>query len=279
MVDADAPQASTADTTLSDEDLEPPTKRRKPGIIYLSIIPPNMNVADVRDYFSNFGEVDRMFLQAGNEEKKKTEKWKKKKRQRYTEGWIEFKSKRKAKAVQLLLNNQPVRGKRRNPYYDMLWNIKYLPRFKWAYLKQRLEYEREVHRQRMAAEISQVRRETDHFIKASEISKKQKKKEKAMKKNGKPEESSKTESADDKKEDDKEENNTKKRKKADNLGFVFKQKLTEDEILSKKESRKKKDEYFKNKIKAKKLNREEKRKKKHLEEKDLLGSIFVGTGN
>ncbi|ROT62973.1 hypothetical protein C7M84_019156 [Penaeus vannamei] len=128
MVDADAPQASTADTTLSDEDLEPPTKRRKPGIIYLSIIPPNMNVADVRDYFSNFGEVDRMFLQAGNEEKKKTEKWKKKKRQRYTEGWIEFKSKRKAKAVQLLLNNQPVRGKRRNPYYDMLWNIKYLPR-------------------------------------------------------------------------------------------------------------------------------------------------------
>lgn len=67
MVDADAPQASTADCTLSDEDTEPTPKRRKPGIIYLSIIPPNMNVADVRDYFSNFGEVDRMFLQAGNE--------------------------------------------------------------------------------------------------------------------------------------------------------------------------------------------------------------------
>ncbi|XP_063605645.1 activator of basal transcription 1-like [Penaeus indicus] len=278
MVDADAPETSAADVSFSDEDTQPATKRRKPGIIYLSIIPPNMNVADVRDYFSNFGEVDRMFLQAGNEEKKKTEKWKKKKRQRYTEGWIEFKSKRKAKAVQELLNNQPVRGKRRNPYYDMLWNIKYLPRFKWAYLKQRLEYEREVHRQRMAAEISQVRRETDHFIKASEINKKQKKKDKAMNKNGKSEESSKTESADDKNED-KEENSIKKNKKADKLGFIFKQKLTEDEILSKKETRKMKDEYFKNKIKAKKLNREEKRKKKDLEDKDLLGSIFVGTGN
>ncbi|XP_042863316.1 activator of basal transcription 1-like [Penaeus japonicus] len=276
MEDTETPMASSADTTLSDEDIQLPVKRRKPGIVYLSIIPPNMNVTDVREYFSNFGEVDRMFLQAGNEEKKKTEKWKKKKRQRYTEGWIEFKSKRKAKEVQLLLNNQPVGGKKRNPYYDMLWNIKYLPRFKWAFLKQRLEYEREVHRQRMAAEISQVRRETDHFIKASEISAKQKKKEKAMKKKEKSTESNNNESANSK-EEDKGEKSIKK-KKPDNLGFVFKQKLTEDEIVSKKESRKLKDEYFKKKIKTKRLNRGEKRKIRHLEEKDLLGSIFVGTG-
>lgn len=46
----------------------------------------------------------------------------------FTEGWLEFKSKRKAKQVHMFLNNQPVGGKKKNPYYDMLWNIKYLPR-------------------------------------------------------------------------------------------------------------------------------------------------------
>ena len=39
-------------------------KRRKPGIVYLSTIPPNMNVAKIRQYFSSFGTLDRVFLQA-----------------------------------------------------------------------------------------------------------------------------------------------------------------------------------------------------------------------
>lgn len=38
-------------------------KLYKPGIIYLSKIPPKMNVKQVRDYFSQFGEVKRSFLQ------------------------------------------------------------------------------------------------------------------------------------------------------------------------------------------------------------------------
>lgn len=41
-------------------------KEKKPvesGIIYLSRIPTLMNVNIVRRYFSDFGEVDRIFLQ------------------------------------------------------------------------------------------------------------------------------------------------------------------------------------------------------------------------
>ena len=51
-----------------------------------------------------------------------------KKNLHFTEGWLEFKSKRKAKEVHRCLNNHPVGGKKKNSYYDTLWNIKYLPR-------------------------------------------------------------------------------------------------------------------------------------------------------
>lgn len=38
-------------------------KTRKRGIIYLSTIPPYMNVTKVREIFSQFGEVGRIYLQ------------------------------------------------------------------------------------------------------------------------------------------------------------------------------------------------------------------------
>lgn len=38
-------------------------KTRKRGIIYLSTIPPYMNVAKVREIFNQFGEVGRIYLQ------------------------------------------------------------------------------------------------------------------------------------------------------------------------------------------------------------------------
>ena len=46
----------------------------------------------------------------------------------FTEGWIEFKSKKVAKSVAATLNCNPVGGKRRSKAHDELWNIKYLPR-------------------------------------------------------------------------------------------------------------------------------------------------------
>lgn len=38
-------------------------KTRKRGIVYLSTIPPYMNVAKIREIFSEFGEVGRIYLQ------------------------------------------------------------------------------------------------------------------------------------------------------------------------------------------------------------------------
>jgi ESF2/ABP1 family protein len=74
------------------------------------------------------------------------------------------------------LNNTKVGGKRRSQWYETLWNIKYLPRFKWTHLNERLAYERAVHQQRMRTEIAQVKRETNFFVEAVDQSKKLKKK-------------------------------------------------------------------------------------------------------
>lgn len=75
-----------------------------------------------------------------------------------------------------MLNNKQVGGKRRSASYDTLWNIKYLPRFKWAHLTERLAYEKAVHQQRMRTEIAQVKRETNFFIENVDKSKRLKKK-------------------------------------------------------------------------------------------------------
>jgi len=46
--------------------------------------------------------------------------------------------------------------------------MKYLPRFQWTHLNERLAYERAVHRQRLRTEVSQVKREMSHFVQGVE---------------------------------------------------------------------------------------------------------------
>jgi len=139
------------------------SNKKKPGIIFLSSIPPGFNVSTSIAFFSQFGKVGRVFLQPDMKEKAKR---KDKLARHFTEGWIEFLSKRAAKEVASNLNNTPVGGKKRSKAHDVLWNIKYLPKFKWTNLSERLAYEKAVHHQRLRTEISQAKREAD-FLKAN----------------------------------------------------------------------------------------------------------------
>lgn len=136
------------------------SNKKKPGIVYLSSIPPGFNVSTSIAFFSQFGKVGRVFLQPDLREKSKR---KDKLARHFTEGWIEFQSKRVAKEVASNLNNTPVGGKKRSKAHDVLWNIKYLPKFKWTNLSERLAYEKAVHHQRLRTEISQAKREADFF--------------------------------------------------------------------------------------------------------------------
>jgi ESF2/ABP1 family protein len=134
------------------------SNKKKPGIIFLSSIPPGFNVTTTITFFSQFGKVGRVFLQPDMKEKAKR---KDKLARHFTEGWIEFLSKRAAKEVASNLNNTLVGGKKRSKAHDVLWNIKYLPKFKWTNLSERLAYEKAVHHQRLRTEISQAKREAD----------------------------------------------------------------------------------------------------------------------
>lgn len=51
---------------------------------------------------------------------------------------MEFLDKRVAKAIATALNNSPIGGRKRNYYHDDLWNIKYLPKFRWTHLSEKI---------------------------------------------------------------------------------------------------------------------------------------------
>lgn len=147
--------------------ISPEVKRKKPGVIYLSSVPDGMNVSQTTAFFSEFGRVGRVFLQPD-----KTDKQKGKYNRVFSEGWVEFLSKKVARTSAERLNCQPVGGKRRSKAHDQIWNIKYLPRFKWVHLSERLAYEAAVRQQRLRTEISQVKREAEHFKNSVETKRK-----------------------------------------------------------------------------------------------------------
>jgi ESF2/ABP1 family protein len=99
----------------------------------------------------------------------------------FTEGWVEFDSKRVAKNVAEFLNNTPISTKKGSKFYDVLWNIKYLSRFKWTHLSERLTYEKAVQRQKMQVEVAQARKEASFFQNNLDKSEKDKKMAKKLK--------------------------------------------------------------------------------------------------
>ncbi|XP_050600631.1 activator of basal transcription 1-like [Bombus affinis] len=141
-------------------------KKKKRGIVYLSNIPKYMNITKIRELFSIYGKVGRIYLQLAENELGRDDKTKKRKKvgtRLFTEGWVEFESKAVAKYVATTLNNTQISSRKRSKFYDTIWNIKYLPRFKWIHLSERLAYERAVHKQRLQAEIAQAKREANFY--------------------------------------------------------------------------------------------------------------------
>lgn len=151
-----------------------PTKKSKRGIIYLSSIPPYMNVSKIREVFGEFGEIGRVYLQLGDKELKPNEKKSKKRivKNKFTEGWIEFQKKSVAKKVAEMLNNTQVSSRKKSKHYDCIWNIKYLSNFKWIHLNERLAYEKAARRQKLRAEIQLAKKKTNFFTSNLDKSKK-----------------------------------------------------------------------------------------------------------
>ncbi|CAO1621322.1 unnamed protein product [Parajaminaea phylloscopi] len=164
-------------------------KQRKRGIVYISRIPPGMTPPKVRHLLSNFGEVERIYLQDGRKKQREAETGVKKRSTRrnttFTEGWIEFSEKAVAKIVASTLNAQPIGfasgGRKANKnakrWKDDVWTMKYLPGFKWHMLSEQMAHERAAHASRLRTELSQSKMEQADYLKKVERARVQRQKD------------------------------------------------------------------------------------------------------
>lgn len=138
-------------------------KVRKSGVVYLSHIPEGMTVGYLREKFQEYG-VTRIFLAPENPAAKG-------KKRTYKEGWVEFSNKMFAKLCEYQLNGEVIGGKRNIPFRDDMWTIKYLNKFKWHHLIEKMSFNKKLREQRMKAEIAQARREANFIENKFEQSK------------------------------------------------------------------------------------------------------------
>ncbi|KAL7432845.1 hypothetical protein ACHAXH_006108, partial [Discostella pseudostelligera] len=148
-------------------------KLQKRGIVYLARVPPRMGPSKVKTLLSDFGPISRIYLA---EEDKSIRKKRRKAGgsggKRYTEGWVEFESKKVAKLVGETLNMSRIANQKGSIHYDDLWNIKYLKGFKWSHLTEKVAYERRVREQKLRVEMMEVRRENALYMAQVEAGKK-----------------------------------------------------------------------------------------------------------
>jgi len=153
------------DKNLEDNTLDKFKERiKRSGVIYISYIPEGMTVSQLRKYLEKYG-VNRIYLVPDNGTTKN------KKRQNYKEGWIEFTDKIMAKLCEYELNGKILGGKKRNnKFREEIWNLKYLNKFKWHHLMEKLQFNKKLREHRMKAELAQIKRENNFIVEKFEQS-------------------------------------------------------------------------------------------------------------
>jgi ESF2/ABP1 family protein len=146
-----------------------PLKAAKPGVIYLSSLPPYLKPSALRNLLTQrgFSPITRLFL-APSSKAKNHHSAKKSSRQLYTEGWIEFASKKMAKRCAETLNATTVGGRKGGFYHDDIWNMKYLRGVGWDDLMAQVREERREEEVRRTDERGQIARETKEFLEGVE---------------------------------------------------------------------------------------------------------------
>ena len=140
---------------------------RKSGVVYISRVPPFMKPQTLKHFLSPHAPkgIGRIFLtpedHAAHLRRVKNGGNKKKS---FTDGWVEFASKKEAKAAADMLNGNIIGGKKGNFYHDDLWNMKYLKGFKWSNLTEQIAAENAEREARMREEIRKTRKENKAFL-------------------------------------------------------------------------------------------------------------------
>jgi len=167
LIDDAVSQNLEDDKNLEDNTLDNFKKKvRRSGIIYISYIPEGMTVSLIRKQLQKYG-VNRIYLVPDMANTKS------KKRQNYKEGWIEFTDKIMAKLCEYELSGKLFGGKKRNnKFREEIWNLKYLNKFKWHHLMEKLQFNRKLREYRMKAELAQTKRENNFIVETFEQSRK-----------------------------------------------------------------------------------------------------------
>ncbi|KAK2898260.1 hypothetical protein QQF64_032579 [Cirrhinus molitorella] len=163
-------QALDLDVNKDDRPKKPKGKKCIPGIVYVGHIPPGLGPSQLRTMLGVYGEIGRTFLQPEDHCMKAKKKKGKRNSSKFTEGWVEFRDKRIAKRVAASLHNTSMANKKNSRFVSDLWCIKYLHRFHWSHLTERLIYEQTIYRSRMRTEIAQAKKETNFYLASVEKS-------------------------------------------------------------------------------------------------------------
>lgn len=144
---------------------------KKSGVIYISRVPPFMKPQTLKHFLAPHAPkgIGRIFLtpedHAAHNRRVRSGGNKKKS---FTDGWVEFASKRDARVAAELLNGNIIGGKKGNFYHDDLWNIKYLKGFKWSHLTEQIRNENAERAARMKEEVRRTKEENRRFVEGVE---------------------------------------------------------------------------------------------------------------
>ena len=141
------------------------------GVIYLSRIPPYFGYKKIKKLFSEFGEIDNVYLAPEPSINRiKRIKTHGNKRKSYIEGWIEYLDKATANYVARTFNSAKTGGKKRHNFYrEDTWSIKYLSKFTWEHLQSKIEFDTNLAEQQIRNDITLERKATRFF--AAQVSK------------------------------------------------------------------------------------------------------------
>lgn len=138
-------------------------KIRKSGVIFTSYIPDGLTVGLIRKNLDRYG-IKRIYLKPLSGRKN-----------HFKEGWIEFESKIMAKLCEYELNGRPIGGKKRDALSSELWTLKYLHKFKWHHLVEKLQLQQKIKQQEVKTAINQAHRENQFILESYQQSSKKRK--------------------------------------------------------------------------------------------------------
>jgi ESF2/ABP1 family protein len=146
--------------------------QRKSGVIYISRIPPFMKPHTLKHFLAPHAPsgLGRIFL-TPEDHVAHTRRVKSggNKKKSFTDGWVEFVSKREARIAAETLNGNIIGGKKGGFYHDDLWNIKYLKGgFKWSHLTEQIANENAERQARLREGIRRTREENKAFVEGFE---------------------------------------------------------------------------------------------------------------